>query len=139
MRKLPKTASRRPRSGPRKRPTRSATHLRRAAIAEKAKSWLRAHMAEGVSLDEVGRGIGGVSRWHLSRICRQYGDMPFSELVRTERIRTATCLLKDPVPTIKQIAAACSFQSADHFAQWFKTNLHCTPSGYRATYLRAKQ
>lgn len=95
--------------------------------------YMRANLASPVSLAVLAE-IAGLDRFQLLRAANAvWGETPLRRLVRL-RMELA-CRLLEQGRALDEIAAACGYGGAAHFATAFKRTIGITPSQYR----RAKQ
>lgn len=74
----------------------------------------------------------GVSKFHFVRLFRAAtGETPHGHLVRL-RMRAARRLLRDTDLSVADVAAACGYASAPHFARVFARHAGCPPTEWRA-------
>ena len=81
--------------------------------------------------------IAGYSKYHFSRIFRQYHSMSYIQYINLRRTRAAETLLLDPNISITEVAMRAGFSSLSTFNRIFKEIKHCTPSGYQRLYCSA--
>lgn len=106
------------------------------AIANRARGFMEAHLAEAIDVATVCDRIG-VSR---SRLYRAFGDRGgVLRQLQQCRLRRMRSLLENPgeTRTIGELAALCGFASKAHFARSFRREYGTTPSAYRAQRLQA--
>lgn len=75
------------------------------------------------------------SKFHFSRLFKQYTESTFSEYLRLQRIKAAESSLSKPELSITQIAFDCGFVSFSTFSRLFKQHKSCTPTEYRNMYM----
>ena len=104
-----------------------------------ALEYIDAHYFEEITLEEVAD-IIGFSKYHFSRLFKQYTDYTFCDYLTYRRIKAAEELLAKPDQSITDIALASGFPSISTFNRVFKQVKNCTPSEYRAknSYSRKK-
>lgn len=88
------------------------------------------HCTAKISLEEVAS-YAGFSKYHFSRIFKEYFGMPFPEYVMKQRIKYAIELLENPSISILNIALLSGFSSHSSFNRTFKRIMHCSPSDFR--------
>ena len=78
--------------------------------------------------------IAGYSKFHFSRIFKQYNSMSYIQYINLRRTRAAEMLLLDPSIPITEVAMRSGFSSLSTFNRIFKEIKHCTPSNYQRFY-----
>lgn len=86
-----------------------------------------------ISLDKLAA-IAGYSKFHFSRIFKQYNSMSYIQYINLRRTRAAEMLLLDPSIPITEVAMRAGFSSLSTFNRIFKEFKHCTPSSYQRFY-----
>ena len=86
-----------------------------------------------ISLDKLAD-IAGYSKFHFSRIFKQYNSMSYIQYINMRRTRAAEMLLLDPSIPITEVAMRAGFSSLSTFNRIFKEFKHCTPSSYQRFY-----
>ena len=89
-----------------------------------------------ITLDTLAE-IAGYSKYHFSRIFRQYSSMSYIQYINLRRTRAAEALLLDPDILITEVAMRAGFASLSTFNRIFKEIKHCTPSAYQRLYCSA--
>ncbi len=89
------------------------------------------HYMEDLSLDKIADMIG-FSKFHFSRLFKQYTNFTFCDYICYRRIKAAEELLAKPDLSITEIALQSGFPSISTFNRLFKQQKECTPSEYRA-------
>lgn len=97
---------------------------------EKACAYIRAHLAEELSLERVCAAVF-LSKSYLCQIFKSLLGCTFGEYVKQQRILRARTLLASTGQSIEEIAAACGFASPTYFATVFKSAVGMTPSAFR--------
>lgn len=97
---------------------------------EKACAYIRAHLAEDLSLERVCAAVF-LSKSYLCQIFKSLLGCTFGEYVKQQRILRARTLLASTGQSIEEIAAACGFASSTYFATVFKSAVGMTPSAFR--------
>lgn len=97
---------------------------------EKACAYIRAHLAEDLSLERVCAAVF-LSKSYLCQIFKSLLGCTFGEYVKQQRILRARTLLASTGQSIEEIAAACGFASPTYFATVFKSAVGMTPSVFR--------
>lgn len=89
------------------------------------------HYMEDLNLEEIADSIG-FSKYHFSRLFKQYTNFTFCDYVCYRRIKAAEALLVLPDLSITEVALQSGFSSISTFNRIFKQQKNCTPSEYRA-------
>lgn len=92
------------------------------------------HCTEKLTLDDISK-ISGFSKYHFSRLFKQYTDLTFCKYLNKKRINLAESLLGNMEITILDIALSSGFNSLSTFNRIFKQEKRCTPSQYRKMYI----
>ena len=88
---------------------------------------------EDISLETVAD-IAGFSKFHFSRLFKQFTDTSFYDYLNLRRIKAAENLLLDPSLPITEIALQSGFSSISTFNRVFKAFKKCTPSEFKELY-----
>jgi two-component system response regulator YesN len=99
-------------------------------VIEQAKSWIRLHMEDEVSLTKLAEHIH-LNANYLSQLFKQTTGETFIDFVTRERIEKAKELLQDPKMKIFEVATLVGFKDSNYFSIAFKNKLGFTPSEYR--------
>lgn len=91
------------------------------------------HCTEDLSLDDVAA-EAGFSKYHFSRLFKQFTDISFYKYLNQKRIAVAENLLLDPSITITDAALRSGFSSLSAFIRMFKIIKNCTPTEFRNMY-----
>lgn len=86
-----------------------------------------------ISLDQLA-GVAGYSKYHFSRIFKQYNSMSYLQYINARRTKAAEQLLLDPELPITEVAMRSGFKSLTTFNRVFKDIKHCTPTDYKKLY-----
>ncbi len=97
-------------------------------------NYLDEHYAEDITLEQLAA-IAGFSKFHFSRLFKQYSGQNFYEYLCFRRIKAAEALLLRPDISITEIALQSGFSSLSTFNRMFKKLKKCTPSKYRKLYI----
>lgn len=92
--------------------------------------YINTHYTEDLKLEDIAASIG-FSKYHFSRLFKQYTDFTFYEYLSYRRIKAAEELLVQPDLSITEIALQSGFSSLSAFNRLFKQHKNCTPSEYR--------
>ena len=88
------------------------------------------HFAEDLNLDDVAS-MAGFSKFHFSRLFKQFTNLSFYKYVNQQRISYAEELLANPDLSVTQIAIQSGFSSSSSFIRMFKQIKNCTPTDFR--------
>lgn len=94
-------------------------------------AYIDEHFAEDFRLEDAAS-FTGFSKYHFSRLFKQYTGYTFCSYVFQRRIRAAEQLLEQPGLSITEIAIRSGFSSIPTFNRVFRQQMHCTPTEYRA-------
>ncbi len=75
-----------------------------------------------------------LSEYHFARMFRESFGMPPHQYVLARRVALAQRLLRDTRQPLSQVALACGFSSASHFANRFRSVVGGTPGEYRQAF-----
>jgi len=92
--------------------------------------YLDDHFAEELDLETIAS-MAGFSKYHFSRLFKQFANVSFYKYVNIQRINHAKELLANPHLTITQVAIQSGFSSTTAFIRMFKQFQNCTPSEFR--------
>jgi AraC-like DNA-binding protein len=90
---------------------------------------------EDISLDTIAD-VAGFSKFHFSRLFKQFTDMSFYDYLNQRRVKEAEKLLLDPHLTITEVAMLSGFSSIATFNRVFKNLKECTPTEFKNLYRR---
>lgn len=88
------------------------------------------HYMEELNLEEIAESIG-FSKYHFSRLFKQYTGFTFCDYLCHRRIKVAEELLARPDLSVTEVALQAGFPSISTFNRLFKQYKNCTPSEYR--------
>lgn len=89
------------------------------------------HYNEEITLGTVADQIG-FSKYHFSRVFKQYTGYTFCDYLTYRRIKVAEDFLASPDYSITEVAMQAGFSSISTFNRLFKQQKGCTPSEYRS-------
>ena len=95
--------------------------------------YIEHHYTEDITLEETAAQIG-FSKFHFSRLFRQFTDTSFYDYLCARRIKAAETLLLDPNLPITEIALQSGFASISTFNRVFKKFKECTPTEFKEFY-----
>ncbi len=99
--------------------------------------YINEHFQENITLDQVAD-MAGFSKFHFSRIFKQYADISFYQYLNRKRIMHAATLLLEPDLTVLEVARQCGFESISAFIRMFKIQKGCKPSEFKEMQLHKK-
>lgn len=88
------------------------------------------HFAEDLNLDDIAK-MAGFSKFHFSRLFKQFANVSFYKYVNQQRISYAEQLLANPDISVTQVAIQSGFSSSSSFIRMFKQFKNCTPTDFR--------
>ncbi|WP_332689634.1 AraC family transcriptional regulator [Devosia sp.] len=98
---------------------------------ERAIWFIETRFAEEITLDDIA-GVGGVSRFHLSRSFGSMTGLPVMAYVRGRRLTLAAQKLLDGAPDILAVALDVGYNSHEAFTRAFRDQFGQTPEHLRA-------
>ena len=78
--------------------------------------------------------IAGYSKYHFSRIFKEYNGVSYIQYINGKRIKAAERLMADSSYPITEVAMQCGFASLTTFNRAFKKAKGCTPTEFRKMY-----
>ncbi len=93
-------------------------------------SYIDDHCTEDLSLDKVS-GMMNFSKYHFSRLFREFTNESFYRYVNRKRIQYACQLLVTRGMTVTDAALASGYSNTSSFIRMFKSIMDCTPRQYR--------
>ena len=110
--------------------------LNRYDYIEKFRSiceYINDHFAENLTLDMMAD-MAGFSKYHFSRLFKQYTNSTFYRYLNERRIDHAKSLLAVPDVSVLDAALQSGFSSHTAFLRMFKQLTGCTPTQFRQMY-----
>lgn len=92
--------------------------------------YIDANYMYDISLDRLAD-VAGYSKYHFSRIFKQYNSMSYLQYINARRTKAAEHLLLDPNLSITDVAMQAGFKSLTTFNRIFKEIKHCTPTDFK--------
>ncbi len=92
--------------------------------------YIDSHYADDFTLEDVASGAG-FSKYHFSRLFKQYTGFTFCAYICHRRIKVAEMLLEQPDLSITEIAMKSGFPSISTFNRVFRQHKNCSPTEYR--------
>jgi len=95
--------------------------------------YINDNLSEDITLDKIAN-IAGFSKFHFSRIFKQFTNLSFYDYLSQQRIKKAENLLLNPKLTITEVAMQSGFTSISTFNRVFKSAKECTPTQFKNLY-----
>lgn len=95
--------------------------------------YINEHYSEDLNLDDVAD-ISGFSKYHFSRLFKQFTNISFYKYLNKKRIENAEKLLIDKELSITEVALRCGFSSLSAFIRMFKIIKDCTPTEFKTMF-----
>ncbi len=95
--------------------------------------YINVHCTEDLTLDSVAE-LAGFSRFHFSRLFKEFANVTFYKYLNGRRIDYAEKLLMDPNMNVMEVASRSGFNSLSAFMRMFKIIKGCTPTEFRNLY-----
>ncbi|MBQ2453727.1 MAG: helix-turn-helix transcriptional regulator [Lachnospiraceae bacterium] len=92
--------------------------------------YINAHFSEDLKLEDVAE-MAGFSKFHFTRLFKQFTGKTFYRYVNLKRIEHAEMLLTEPSASVTEIAIHSGFSSLPAFVRMFKLIKGCTPTEFR--------
>lgn len=102
----------------------------RDQLAGQIKEYLNTHLAEEISLDEVGEALG-YTKNYLCQVFRRQTGLTINTYLNLARINRAAELLLHTNLELSQVARQCGYHSVHYFIKTFKKVLGIPPGSYR--------
>jgi len=93
-------------------------------------NYINLHCTEDISLDDIAE-LAGFSKYHFTRLFKQFTDNTFYKYLNKRRIEHAEQLLINSNLSITEVAFQSGFSSLSAFIRMFKLIKHCTPTDFR--------
>ena len=113
-----------------KRTRRAATNADHTERTEAAKIYLAAHLAEGVTLDDVSAAVNA-SPFNFARIFQQQTGLPVHRYLTLLRLRASLELIAATNVDLTSVALDLGFSSHSHFTDVFRREFGETPSNFK--------
>jgi len=98
-------------------------------------NYISSHCTEELTLEEVAS-LLGFSKYHFSRLFKQFANISFYKYVNKKRIAVAETLLINPQLSVTEVALRSGFSSPSAFIRMFKIIKSCTPTEFRQMYIQ---
>ena len=99
-------------------------------VVMSACTYINQKYMENLTLEEVAS-VSGFSKFHFTRVFKQYMNMTFYEYLNSKRVKRAEELLYNKEMSITDVAMNSGFSSLSAFNRTFKALRHCSPSDFR--------
>lgn len=96
-------------------------------------NYINKNYTENLTLESVSKEFG-FSKYHFSRLFKQYTQFTFCDYLMYQRVKSAEYSLAQPNMSITEIAFQSGFSSLSTFSRVFRKLKNCTPSEYRELY-----
>lgn len=93
--------------------------------------YINLHYAEDLNLESMASRMG-FSKFHFSRLFKQYTNLTFNDYLNYRRLKAAEELLANPAFSITEVSMRSGYSSISTFNRLFRQIKHCTPSEYRS-------
>lgn len=93
--------------------------------------YINKHCTEDLTLEDVAS-TAGFSKYHFSRLFKEFAGVSFYKYLNTRRIAYAERLLLDPSISITEVAINSGFNSISAFMRMFKIIKNCTPTQFKS-------
>lgn len=101
----------------------------------RACSYISQHCDKNITLDDAAA-YAGFSKYHFSRIFKEYLNTSFTGYLTSQRVQKAISLFSRPDLSITDAVFLSGFGSVASFNRSFRQVMGCTPSEYRDQMLR---
>lgn len=92
--------------------------------------YIEAHYTEEITLESMADKMG-FSKYHFSRLFKEYTSFTFCDYLNYRRIKAAESLLEDPEISVTEVAVNTGFTSIPTFNRLFRKYKGCTPTEFR--------
>lgn len=92
--------------------------------------YIDTHYMEDITLEDTAK-MAGFSKFHFSRLFKQYTEFTFCDYLCYRRVKAAASMLAEPDYSVTEIAMNTGFPSISTFNRLFKSQMNCTPREYR--------
>lgn len=96
-------------------------------------NYISENCTESLTLDDVSQ-LAGFSKYHFSRLFKQFTNVSFYQYLTMKRISIAENLLINPQISIMEVSQQSGFPSISAFIRMFKLTKSCTPTEFRNMY-----
>ncbi len=96
-------------------------------------NYINEHFAENLTLEDVAS-LAGFSKYHFTRLFKQYSDTSFYKYLNQKRIAHAKNLLINKDLSVIEVALQSGFSTPSSFLRMFKLVTGFTPTEFRKMY-----
>lgn len=96
-------------------------------------NYIALHCTEKLTL-EMAAAVAGFSKYHFSKLFKEYTGQSFTQFQDKERLRIAETLLKEPNLSITEISQEAGFNSISTFNRNFLESKKVSPTKFRKMY-----
>lgn len=96
--------------------------------------YIHEHCKDNITLDDLAR-VSGYSKYHFSRLFKQYTTVSVYKYINTKKIEYAEKLLMNDDLTVTEVALRCGFSNLSAFIRMFKIMKNCTPTEFKEMYM----
>ena len=96
--------------------------------------YIDTHCTEDITLDEISK-IAGFSKYHFTRLFKQFTNNTFYKYLNQKRIELALTLLANPNISVTETAMQSGFANPSTFIRVFKAEKGCTPTEFRKMFI----
>lgn len=96
-------------------------------------NYISENCTESLTLDDISQ-LAGFSKYHFSRLFKQFTNVSFYHYLTMKRISIAETLLTNPQMSIMEVSQQSGFPSISAFIRMFKLTKSCTPTEFRNMY-----
>lgn len=97
--------------------------------------YINDNYSEDITLTAIAD-VAGFSKFHFSRLFKQFTDISFYDYLNQRRVKEAERLLLDPDLSVTEVAMRSGFSSIATFNRVFKGFKECTPTEFKNLYRR---
>jgi len=107
-------------------------------LVHKAERWVRAHLAEDLSIGALAKGVGTSTRTLSRRLEAAVGKSPIG-FVQRMRVEAAVQLLETTRLSLQEVSEKVGYESADALRRLIKREIGITPKALRVSATRSSQ
>ena len=101
-------------------------------------NYINTHYMDNLTLEYAANFVG-FSKFHFSRLFKEYTDSTFYDYLLQRRIQAAMVMLDDDSISIMSVAIKCGFNNQTTFCRCFTNVAGCSPSQYRTKLKKGKK